>query len=229
MRRSWMLAVFGSILLASGCPQPSLPAPGDSPNEIPTPGVFPSTQPVVKPEPPARAGPHRPLSAAEEAELLAAVRKFNEADHKSLGVLKLTDPTQYRAQIRLMWIWYGQWKNLPPSVQQAYWALRKAKADTAAALARWHGETNPAERTNHLGALREAQGREFDALQIIQAQWAEEFAQRIDKLQKEIDTRRQSLEKMRGELKARQLDREKILDSKVDTLQKTPPAPQPEF
>ena len=177
----------------------------------------------------ARAGPHRPLSAQEETELLGAVKKFHEPDYQRLGELKAKDPTQYRTQMRLMWIWYGEWKTLPAPVQQAYWSLREARADTAAALTRLKDEKDPALRKDLQTSLRQGQGREFDALQVIQTQWAEEFAQRIDKLQVEIDIRRKNLEKMRGELKARQLDREKILDGKVELLQKNPPPAQPEF
>ncbi len=229
MRRVWMWIVLGTALLAAGCPQPIEPVVGDSIGPLPAPASQPAAPTATKPGGPARGGLHRPLSADEENELLSVVKKFKEADHNRLVDLKATDPGQYRAQMRLMWIWYGEWKTLPAPVQDAYWALREAKADSAGALVQLSGETNAANREKLLARLRQAQGREFDALQVIQTQWAEEFAQRITKLQGEIDIRRKGLETMRTELKARQGDREKILEGKVNSLLKNPPTSQPAF
>ena len=224
MRRVWMMMVVGAGLLATGCP-PRTPAPVASNGGPPGLASRPATRPVPKPDVGGRGGLHRPLSAGEENELLKVVKNFKEADYQRLADLKAKDPAQYRVQMRQMWIWYSEWKTMPGPVQQAYWDVREAKAETAAALADIQADKEGKNRAHLLARLRQAQGREFDATQVIQTRWAEEFAQRMAKLQAEIEIRRQSLEKMRAELKARQAGREKILDAKVNALLKEPPAP----
>lgn len=227
MRRVWMIAVLGAGLLATGCPPtppaaPVVPAPVKPPPAASQPA--PPRPPAPKPDVSGRGGLHRPLSQAEENELLKVVKDFKEADYQRLADLKAKDLTQYRAQMRQMWIWYSEWKTMPGPVQQAYWDVREAKAQTAAALADLQADKDGKNRPAILARLRQAQGREFDALQVIQTQWAEEFAKRIVKLQSEIESRQKSLDALRGELKARRNDREKILDAKVNSLLKNPPA-----
>ncbi|MCY2929918.1 MAG: hypothetical protein NTV86_10570 [Planctomycetota bacterium] len=232
MRRVWMIAVLGAGLLATGCPPTPPPAPvvAAPPKAQSRPVVAPpATRPAPKPDVSGRGGLHRPLSAGEENELLKVIKDFKEADYQRLADLKAKDPAQFRAQMRQMWIWYSEWKTMPEPVQQAYWDVREAKAQTAAALADLQADKNGASREKNLARLRQAQGREFDALQVIQTQWAEEFAKRIVKLQGEIESRQKSLEALRGELKARRSDREKILDAKVDSLLKNPLPAQPPF
>lgn len=170
-------------------------------------------------------GRYRALTIDEERELLKAVKDHSADDHTRLTHLAKTDAKQYQSLMRHMWAWYAQWRNLPGHVQDAYWTMRQTKAQTARLLADIQADKDGHNRPTLIAQLRQVQEKEFDAGQVIYKQWNEEFKARIEHLQAEVESRKQSLEKMRAQTDDRQKNRDKHVDSKVSTLLKQVPSP----
>lgn len=214
-------AALSALTAAGPAGEPGKDTSGAASRPASRPASQPDNRPAWK-----AAGAYRALTVSEEKELREAVKAHSPEDHQRLLDLSKTDPKQYQSLMRHMWAWYGEWKNLPHDVQEAYWTMRQTKAQTAKLLAEIQADKGGGKREALVAQLREVQAKEFDAGQVIYEQWSVEFKARIERLQAQVDGHRQRLEKMQTENQDRKKNREKHLDTKVESLLKKAPGPE---